>query len=137
MSEDIGDDRLVRVFVKIRTKLAELSREYDAAKKVLTDQRNVVEAELLKRLHARNATQTKTEEGTAFIKENTTITIADEVAFGSFVIEQQDYAFYQKRAKVEHVQEYMKEHEGRLPPGLSAFREMSINVRAPGAKEKQ
>ena len=135
MSE-IGDDKLVRVFVKIRAKRAELSKEYDAADKVLKEQKDAIEAELLARLHVRGATQTKTDEGTAFIKENMTITIADEVAFGSFVIEQQDTAFYQKRAKVEHVQEYMKEHEGRLPPGLSAFRELSINVRAPGAKEK-
>jgi hypothetical protein len=135
MSDEIPDTKLVGVYIKIRDALAKLSAQYDIEKKVLTDQRDMLQTELLRRLHERGATQTQTPNGTAFIKENMTITIADEEAYGGFVIEQKDYAFYQKRAKVEHVQAYMKLNCGRLPPGLSAFRELTINVRAPG-KEK-
>jgi len=130
----VGDDRLVRVFIKQRQRIAELNAEYEAAIKVVKDQQNMIRAELLRRLHERKATQTKTQHGTAFIKEEMSVTIADEDAFGSFVLLEGDYSYYQKRPKVERVREYMKEHDGMLPPGLSVFREFDINVRVPSKR---
>jgi len=130
----VGDDRLVRVFIKQRKRIAELNAEYEAAIKVVKDQQNMIRAELLRRLHERKSTQTKTQHGTAFIKEEMSVTIADEDAFGSFVLLEGDYSYYQKRPKVERIREYMKEHDGMLPPGLSVFREFDINVRVPSKR---
>lgn len=131
MDSEVTDDRLVAVFIKIRNKVAEVSKEYEAQLDHLKGQQKQVAAEILRRLHERKATQTKTPLGTAFISEQMSITIADESAYGAFVLEQQDPSYYQKRAKVERVKEYMKAHDGELPPGLSVFRELTINVRAP------
>jgi hypothetical protein len=130
----IGDDQLVKVFIKMRTRIAELNEEYAAAIKVVKDQQQMIRAELLHRFQARGSTQTKTQHGTAFIKEEMSITIADESAYGAFVLAENDWSYYQKRAKVERVREYMKEHDGALPPGLSVFRELDINVRVPAKK---
>jgi hypothetical protein len=129
MSNDVTDDRLVVVFIKIRDAIAEVNKEYDARLKVLKDQKDKVGTELLRRLHERGSKQTKTDAGTAFISETMAVTIADEDLFGNFVLAEQDYSFYQKRVKVEHLKEYMKEHEGMLPPGLNVHRELEINVR--------
>ena len=134
-----GDDRLVRVIIKIRDTIAAVNKEYDERLAVLKAQKKEVEVEVLRRLQERGATQTKTAAGTCFITTKEQYTIADEDAFGRFVLEQQDYEFYQKRAKVEHVQKYMANNNGVMPPGLSVFRELEINTRVPRkptAKEK-
>jgi len=127
----IGDDRVVKVYIKIRDARARLSKAYDAEDKLLKEQLSIVTAELLKRLNERGATQTKTEFGTAFVGEDMQVSIADEDAFRSFVLEQQDLNWYQRRVKVEHLREYMGVNGGRLPPGLNVFRERTISVRAP------
>jgi hypothetical protein len=134
MDTEPTDDALVGVFIKIRSKIAEVNKEYDDRLAHLRGQKQQVAAEILRRLHERGSTQTKTDKGTAFVSEDVSITIADEVAYGNFVLQEQDPSYYQKRAKVERVKEYMKDHEGTLPPGLSIFRELVINVRA--AKKK-
>lgn len=130
----IGDDRLVKVIIKIRDEIAKLNKEYDDAIGELKKQKLLAETEILRRLQERGSTQTKTQHGTSFIEESMQITIADEAAYERFVLEQQDTEFYQKRAKVEHVQKWMAANEGRSPPGLSFFRELKINTRAPRRK---
>lgn len=128
---EVTDAKLVRTIIKIRDAIADVNTEYEARLKVLKDQKKEVEREVLRRLQERGATQTKTEYGTSFITEAVQFSIADEDAFGRFVLEQQDYEFYQKRPKAEHVQTYMKNNNGQLPPGLSVFRELEINTRIP------
>jgi hypothetical protein len=132
--ETIGDDRLVRVYIKIREAVAAMNDEYKTRLAVLQEQQERIKIELLKRLHERGATQTKTDAGTAFISDVTTFTIADEIAFGNFVLEQKDVDFYQRRPKAEHVKAYMKESGGHLPPGLNIFTQQDINVRIPRKK---
>lgn len=129
-----GDDRLVGVYVKMRAKVAELNDEYKDRINTIKQQMTQVETELLRRLHERGATQTKTDKGTAFIGEDVSITIADENQYAAFVLAQGDTSYYQKRAKVERVKEYMGANNGMLPPGLSIFREKTINVRVPTKK---
>lgn len=130
-----SDERIVAVYIKIRNAIKETTKDYEEALQVLEKQRDQLKAELLRRLHERGATQTKTPNGTAFIAEKMTATIADEGLFGQFVLEQQDTAFYQRRVKIEHLKEYMAENNDALPPGVSIFRELDINVRAPRIKK--
>jgi hypothetical protein len=124
------------VVIKIRNRISEVNAEYDKALAALREQKKEVEMEILRRLQERGATQTKTPSGTSFISQAVTFTIADEDVYGRFVLEQQDYEFYQKRPKQEHVQAWMANNGGALPPGLSVFREYVINTRVPTKKGK-
>lgn len=128
---EIGDNQIVNVYRKIRDARKLLADEYKAQDNALIAQLNIAANELLRRLSERGSTQTKTEYGTAFVVEEMQATIADEVAFRDFVMEQRDLAFYQKRVKKEHLVEWMKNNGGVLPPGINIFRERVINVRAP------
>lgn len=128
---EVGDDRLVKIIIKIRDTIAAVNKEYEERLNVLKEQKKLAETEILRRLQERGATQTKTQYGTCFITTKEQFTIADEEAYGEFVKAQGDYTFYQKRAKVERVQEYMNNHDGALPPGLNVFRELEINTRVP------
>jgi hypothetical protein len=134
MNSEPTDDRLVKVYIRIRSAIAAANKEWEARIETLKRQQDQLRAELLKRLHERKATQTKTEEGLAYIVERTTYTIADEDLFGQFVLEQRDTDFYHRRVKAEHVNEYMKNNGGVAPPGLTIFRELDINVRQPTKK---
>jgi len=127
----INDDKLVRVYLKIRAARSKLSKEYDEADDQLKKQLTVVSGEIMKRLIERGATQTKTPDGTAYFGEDMQVTIADEEKFKSFVLERKDLNWYQKRVKIEHLREYMKANKGQLPPGLNVFRERTLLVRAP------
>jgi hypothetical protein len=126
----IGDDKLVKVALKIRDKIAEVTKEFEAQVKVLKDQQTAVTTEIIRRLNERGATQTKTPFGTAFVGEKMTANIADAATFKSFCLEHQDLDFYQARVKIEHLREYMEANEGRLPPGINVFREVTLNLRA-------
>jgi hypothetical protein len=129
--DDATDEKIVAVIIKIRAALAALKQEYEKAKKTLDDQRTQLDVELLRRLNERGATQTKTNAGTAYIGEDMKVTIADEGALHVFLEEEEDpFGWYQKRIKVERLREYMEQHEGGVPPGLSIFKERTINVRA-------
>ena len=132
----ITDDRLVRVFRKIRSAISEETKTYEATVQKLKEQQKLIEVELLRRLQERGATQTKTEEGTAFISEVMTANIAEDAAFRKFVLDTGDIDFFQRRISITHLKEYMKEHEEQIPPGLNIFKELNINVRAPAKENK-
>jgi hypothetical protein len=127
----IGDDRLVGVIIKIRDKIADLNKEYEEALKTLREQKQRIENEVIRRLQERGASQTKTGKGTAFLGESMQATIADETQFKRFCLEQADLDFFQSRVKVAHLKEFMDNNEGKLPPGISVFREVTLNVRIP------
>lgn len=130
-NDAFGDDKLVATIVKIRAARAELKKGYEDADKVLVEQRAQLDAELLRRLQERGATQTKTTEGTAFIGEDMKCTIAEEGALYTFLETEEDpFGWFQKRIKLERLREYQAAHAGGIPPGLSIFREKTINVRA-------
>jgi hypothetical protein len=133
-AEQPTDDRLVRVYLKIRAAISATTKEYDARIGVLKRQQDQLRAELLKRLHERKSTQTKTTEGVAYIVQRMNVSIADEDLFGRFVLDEQDTDFYHKRVSIEHLREWSKAHDGAMPPGLNIFTELEINVRRPTKK---
>lgn len=55
--------------------------------------------------------------------------IADENAFFNFVLEQGDLDFFERRIKATHIKEWSVANEGKVPPGLNIFRELTMKVR--------
>lgn len=127
-----GDDLIVGVFRKIRDARTQLAKEYKQADEVLETQLNVARNELLKRLNDRGSTQTQTPSGTAFVVVEMQANIGDELEWKKFVMGEEDpLGFYTKRLKKERLVTWMKDHGGRVPPGVNVFHERVINVRAP------
>ena len=132
----INDDKLVRVYLKIKKERARISKEYDEADETLKAQQAQVGNEIMKRLNERGATQTKTPDGTAFFGEDMKVTMADADIFKKFVLESGNLDWYVARVKVETLREFIKVNGGRLPPGINVFREKTILVRAPRKKSE-
>jgi hypothetical protein len=134
---DITDARLVRVILKIRTSMAELTRQYEVEYGRLKEQKSRLDAEMLKRLLDRGADSTKTDEGTAYVAEEMSASCSDENTFYEFVRATGDLDFFERRIKIGHLREYMEEHNGRIPPGLNVFRQNVVRVRAPTSKKEK
>jgi hypothetical protein len=57
--------------------------------------------------------------GVAFIKRKRSATIADTQTFREHVIATGNFELVDFRAKPEPVEDYAKEHDGQLPPGIN------------------
>lgn len=126
----VETDRLVRAFVRIRDRRAELKREFTLADDDLKGKQRQIENELLRRAQADNLEGFNTKFGTTYIAEERHVSIADPDEFAPFVLETGDLLFYEQRPSLGHVMEYQKAHDGKLPPGVRMFREFRMRVRA-------
>lgn len=118
-------DKLVRIFVKMRDKKAELSQQV----KDITAQQDVVEAELLRLAHEMGTTGFKTEHGTTYISEQMNISMADDKTFMDWVKQHGEVELLERRVSVKNVQQYMANHEDQIPPGLNWFKQDRMKVR--------
>lgn len=136
-TQEIPTDKLVRAFIRIRAKRAELTREYSVLDEDLKVKLRQVENELLGRAQAQGLKGFSTPEGTTYTKEDQHVSIADPDEFMKFVQAEGDLLFYEQRPSLGHIREYQKAHDGLLPPGVRMFRENRMRVRAvnKGGKE--
>jgi hypothetical protein len=138
MAKDIPTDRLVKVFLKIRTARSTLTREYEARDKELQAQLKLIEVELLRRSMEQGVDGFSIDGvGTTYTSEEWHTSIGDDKAFYDFIRTTGDLDFFERRVTVKHVKEYMEEHDGQLPPGLHVFREKRMRVRSATKKGKK
>lgn len=125
MSDQASIDRLVKIFVKMRDKKSELMTEV----KSITAQQEVIEEELLRLAHVMGTTGFKTEHGTTYMSEEVRFSMADDLTFMNWVKEHGEVELLERRVSVANVQEYMKDHEDQIPPGLNFFKQDRMKVR--------
>ena len=122
-------DKRVAKFVNLRDARAASNKEADVLDQAYKKALETLEATLIADAQAQGVTGFKTEAGTTYLDERMLTSIADDNAFFTFVREQGDLDFFERRVKVAHVKEWMEENGGHLPPGLNVFRELTMKVR--------
>ncbi len=126
----VTTDKLVATYIKIRDIKSAETKVWEERETKLNSDLKTIEMELLRRSQAEGVTGFKIKGvGTAYQKEVMKVTIADDAVFFNFVKESGDLEFFERRVKSTHVQEYMKEHEGSIPPGINIFKEIGMGVR--------
>lgn len=130
MSTHIETDRLVRTFLRIRNKRAELTAAYTEQDEEMKAKLKQIEIELLRRAHEDGVKGFKTTDGSTYIAEEVHASIASPDDFRIFVLESGDLDFYEQRPSLKHIKEYQERHEGQSPPGVKLFREQRMRVRA-------
>lgn len=132
-------DKLIKLYLKTREAKAQASRAYDEQEAKYKAIMQRVENALLAVADANGVEQVKTELGTAFTAEEKKISIADDTAFEAFLNTLPDdgdrYGFFERRVSSRRVEDYMKKHEGAIPPGLNVFRNRTMRVRKSSGKE--
>jgi len=134
MSEQVPIDTLVKIYVRIRDAKAAAKKEFDAKAVELEGKLLSIAAELKARAQAEGVEGFKTDFGTVFLTETMKTSCADWNAFGEFLKDHDPLEFMEKRISSTAVKEYMKQHEGMLPPGVSIFKEIEARVRRAGER---
>jgi hypothetical protein len=133
--EEVPLERLAKMYVKMRDKIQDLTRIYEAEVEGIKAQRDLVANAMKDRVLAMGGgiSSVKTEHGTIMLRTATRYYAQDWESFGKFVIEQADINLMEKRIAQGNMGEYLKAHPDVSVPGLSSMSEIEVTVRRPTA----
>jgi hypothetical protein len=129
--EVIPMDRLAKVYVKIRDKISELTRDYETQVETLKAQQAQVSSTMKDQLRAMGSLSSKTEYGTVSLITKTRYYAMDKDAFKRFVIENDAADLYEQRVAQKNMAEFLDKNPGNVPPGLNIVSEIEVAVRRP------
>lgn len=130
MTEElIPMDRLAKVYVKIRERIAALTREYESQVEVLKEQQSQVANTMKDQLRAMSALSTKTQYGTVSLITKTRYYAQDWDAMKKFILEHDAVDLLEKRIAQKNMSQFLEENPGVAPPGLNSMSELEVSVR--------
>jgi len=125
-------EELVKAYLTIRTERETLKNQYEANDKVLLDDMDALEKEMLVICNDTNASSIRTGSGTVIRKLNERYTTNDWDNFKKFVMGNDAVDLLERRIHQGNFKQFMSEHErDGLPPGVNVMREFGIVVRKP------
>lgn len=125
-------EELVKAYLTIRTERETLKNQYEANDKVLLDDMDALEKEMLVICNDTNASSIRTGSGTVIRKLNERYTTNDWDNFKKFVMDNDAVDLLERRIHQGNFKQFMSEHErDGLPPGVNVMREFGIVVRKP------
>ena len=132
MEEDaVPLDKLVKIYRKLRTRMTELTQEYDTQTEVLKAQQEEVKNAIKDQMKAMGVTSVRTTEGTAVMSVKTRYTTQDWDEFKKFVLAHEAVELLEKRIAQTNMAQFLEENPGAVPPGLNSSSEYDISVRKP------
>jgi hypothetical protein len=129
MSEELGADKLVRVYVKIRDAREALSRKYEEEDGALKEQQETIKHELLERCKSVGAESLKTEFGTATRTVKTRYWSNDWGSMHSFCKEHDVLDLMERRISQGNMKAFLKDNPDIKIPGLNSDSFYDISVR--------
>ena len=132
MSEDLVPlDKLAKIYRKLRSKIADLTQEYDTQVEVLKAQQEEIKNAMKDQMKAIGVTSVRTTEGTAVMSVKTRYYTQDWDSFKKFMIEHEAVDLLEKRIAQLNMAQFLEENPGVVPPGLNSTSEFDISVRKP------
>ena len=135
MSEDttsggIPLDKLTRIYIKMRDKKSEITRELEDKIAKIESDMDEVKSEILKRMKEMGTESLRTESGTSVYRtERTTYFTTDWESMGKFILEHEVPELLEKRLHQGNMKAFLEENPDLLPPGLNANTEYSVSIR--------
>lgn len=122
---NITADRLVKAYVKIRDKRAEIAKQ-DAE---LEEQQNILQTELLEICKDTGADMLRTAHGTVSKRLSKRYWTSDWESFYAFIKEHDAFHFLHQRISNGNVDTFLAENPDLHPPGLNADASYTVVVR--------
>lgn len=133
--EEIPSSKLAAAILRIRNAQAELTRKYDDEYGALSEKREKIELELLKRMQANGEKSVNFDGiGTATQYQSIKASIADDSLFFGWIKENDALDALERRVRNKFVEEYIENNNGVAPPGLNVFSEIRVQIRKAPAK---
>jgi hypothetical protein len=123
--ENITADKLVKIYIKIRDKRAELTKEADA----LEEQQNIIQAKLLEICKDTGAESLRTEFGTVTKRISKRYWTSDWDSFYKFMKEHDAMQLLQQRVSNGNMEQFLEENPDLHPPGLNVDASFAVTVR--------
>lgn len=128
---DVTMDRLTRIYIKMRDKLSELTREYEAAEASIKAQQAEVSSAMKDVIQKAGGTGMKTAFGTVSLKTSTRYYTQDWEAMSRFIIDNDAVFLLEKRVAQKNMSEFLENNPGVVPPGLNTMSEITVSVTKP------
>lgn len=129
MTNEVPVEKLVKVYIKMREKHAELSSAFKEQEEALKEQMAKVKGALLEHCKEHNVESVRTAEGLFFRTLKQSYWTNDWESMGKFIIEHQVPELLEKRLHQGNVKQFLAEHPDLLPPGINVDSEYSVTVR--------
>jgi hypothetical protein len=124
-------DRLTRVYIKMRDKLAEITRDYEAKEADIKAQQAEVAGAMKDIIQKAGGTGMKTAHGTVALKTSTRYYAQDWEAMARFIVDNDAVFLLEKRIAQKNMSEYLEKNPGVVPPGLNTMSEITVSVTKP------
>jgi len=121
-------DKVIAAYVQLRDKKAEVVARQKEELAPLVDQMLKLEAWLHRELLRQGVNSFKTDNGTAFVQTNTSVTVQDWEAALGFIISKGLWDFLEARVSKSAVADFVESH-GDAPPGVSLRTEQVVRIR--------
>lgn len=128
-AEAIPAGKLAQIYIKIRTKRADLLKDYELADNELKESLETIEAEMLEKCKSDQADSIKTPFGTIIRTVKQRFWPADWEIFNQFVLDREALGLFEKRVHQTNMAIWLEEHPEDPPPGLNIDRKYSCSVR--------
>lgn len=129
MSEPYDADKLVKVYIKMRTKRAEIKAAYDKEDEDIKSQMDVIESALLDICKTSGVSGLKTDSGTVTRGVTTRYWPSDWESMHQFVRENDALDLLERRVAQKAMGEFIAKHPDKFPKGMNVDSKFTITVR--------
>jgi hypothetical protein len=129
--ETVPLETLTKIYRKIKTRIDELTLEYDTQVETLTAQQDEIRFAIKDSMKAQGVTSIKTSFGTVSMFNKTRYNTQDWDSFKKFILENEVVDLLEKRIAQSNMAKYLEENPGVVPPGLNSVTEFEIRVTKP------
>jgi hypothetical protein len=129
-----NEAQLSEWYINNRNWLSDRKKEYEAAIADVEATQDAIEAECQRRLNEAGATSFRTTGGTIVQSIRITYTAEDRAAFGQYIVQSGNYEATTIKPTKEFVEDYSREHNGQLPPGVASYSQAVISIKKPTSK---
>ena len=128
-------EKLIDRYVALRDRKREVEKRHKEELKPFRTVMDEIEAMLMQYMQKSGIDHVATPGGTAYQVTKPSATIRDGSAFRQWVVKNERYDIVDWRANARAVFEYIRENEGKVPPGINASTYTTVNFRRPGEEE--
>lgn len=128
---DVTMDRLTRIYIKMRNKLSDLTKEYEAEEARIKAAQLEVSTAMKDILRSVGGTGMKTQYGTVALKTTTRFYIQDWDAMYQFINDNAAPFLLEKRIAQRNMSDFLEANPGTVPPSLNTMSEITVSVTVP------
>ena len=124
-------DRLAKIYIKMRDKLAELARAYEEEEAKIKEQQAEVAAAMKDIIQQTGSKSISTTHGTVTLKTTKRFYAQDWEAMYQFINDNHAPFLLEKRIAQKNMQDFLEANPTTVPPGLNTMSELTVSVTKP------